>query len=93
VDIKSPAIARDLVVLMLLDELSELAHDAAKAKSSKILMCLFYTYLSAIMPSTLLEVLQVRIGEARNALEKNTLPPFIEIPDMYRAEIIGYLDD
>jgi hypothetical protein len=93
VDIKSPAIARDLVVLMLLDELSELAHDAAKAKASKVLMCLVYTYLSAIMPSSLHEVLQDKIGKAKNALEKNTLPQFIEIPDMYRADIICYLDD
>jgi hypothetical protein len=93
VDIKSPAVARDLVVLMLLDELSELAHDAAKAKASKVLMCLFYTYLSAIMPSSLHEVLQDKIGKAKDALEKNTLPQFIEIPDMYRADIICYLDD
>jgi hypothetical protein len=93
VDIKSPVIARDLVVLMLLDELSELTHDAARAKSSKVLMCLFYTYLSAIMPSSLYEVLQETIGKAKNALENNTLPPFVEIPDMYRAEIVCYLDD
>jgi hypothetical protein len=92
-DTNSPAIARDLVVLMLLDELSELAHDAAKARSSKILQCLFYTYLSAIMPSSLHEVLQVKIAEAKTALEKNTLPPFIDIPYIYRADTVGYLDD
>lgn len=67
VDIKSPAIARDLVVLMLLGELSELARDAAKAKASKVLMCLVYTYLSAIMLSSLHEVLQDKIGKAKNA--------------------------
>ena len=93
VDVKSPVIARNLIVLMLLDELCEMAHDAARAKTSKVLQCLFYTYLSAIMPISLHEVLQDKICEAKNALEKNTLPPFIEIPEMYRADIVGYLDD
>jgi len=93
VDIKSAAIARDLVVLMLLDELSELAHDDARAKSSLVLLCLSYTYLSAIMPSSLHEMLQEKISEVKDALEKDNLPPFIEVPDMYRADIAGYLDD
>lgn len=92
-DIKSAAIAPDIVVLMLLDELSDVSNDIAKAKSRKILLCLFYTYLSSIMPNSLHELLQEKIGEARDALEKGTLSPFIEIPDMYRAEIVEYLDD
>jgi len=91
VDIKSAAIARNLVVLMLLDAL--LAHGAPPEKSRKILLCIFYTYLSSIMPSNLHEVLQEKIGEAKLALENGALPPFIDIPDMYRAEIVGYLDD
>lgn len=45
------------------------------------------------MPNNLHELLQEKIGEARDALEKGILPPFIEIPDMYRAEIVEYLDD
>jgi hypothetical protein len=91
VDIKSAAIARNLVVLMLLDAL--LAHDVPPEKSRKILLCIFYTYLSSIIPSNLHEVLQEKIGEAKVALENGTLPPFIDIPEMYRAEIVGYLDD
>lgn len=93
-DIKSAAIARDLVILMLLDGLSEVATDvAAKAKKKKVLLCLFYTYLSSIMPSNLHDVLQEKIGETKTALENGTLPPFIDIPAMYRAEIVEYLDD
>jgi hypothetical protein len=93
VDIKSVTIARNLVILMLLDELSKLVHDTARAKSSKILLCIFYTHLSLIMPNSLLEVLQRKIGEARTAPEKGTLPLFIDILDTCRAEIVGYLDD
>jgi hypothetical protein len=63
VDIKSVTIARNLVILMLLDELSKLVHDTARAKSSKILLCIFYTHLSLIMPNSLLEVLQRKLGK------------------------------
>lgn len=91
VDIKSAAIARNLVVLMLLD--TSLADGAPHEKSRKILLCIFYTYISSIMPSNLHDVPQEKIGEAKLALENGTLPPFINIPDMYRAEIVGYLDD
>jgi hypothetical protein len=93
VDIHSAAIARNLVMLLLLDELSELAHDIERAKSSEILLCVFYTYVSPIMSNSLHGVLQEKIGEAKNALKKNTLPSTIGIPDMYRAEVIGCLDD
>jgi hypothetical protein len=93
VDIHSAAIARNLVMLLLLDELSELAHDIERAESSEILLCVFYTYVSLIMPNSLHGVLQEKIGEAKNALKKNTLPSTIEIPDMYRAGVIGCLDD
>lgn len=91
VDIKSAAVARDLVVLVLLDGL--LAHGVPREKSGKILLCLFYTCFSSIMPSNLHEVLQEKIGEAKNAPENGTLPPFIDIPEMYRAGILEYLDD
>lgn len=71
-DVKSAAIVRDLVVLMLLDESTDVLNDAAKVKSRKILLCLFYTYPSSIMPHCLHELLQERIGEAKVPGERYT---------------------
>lgn len=93
VDIKSSAIARDLVILLLLDELSELVDNTDKAIGSNTLLCLVYTFFSSIMPASLHNLLQEKIAQAKNALEEDTLPSYIEIPSMYRAETLRYLDD
>jgi hypothetical protein len=75
VDIKSAAIATDPFVLMLLGGFSDVSNDdVSKANSRKILLCLFYNYLSSIMPNNLHELLQEKVGESKNALEKGALP-------------------
>ena len=60
VDIKPAVIARDLVVFLLLDDLSKIARTST-SKRFLLLSCLYYTYLSPIMPGRLAAILQARI--------------------------------
>lgn len=76
VDLKAPAIARNLVLLMLLDGLAQLA-DAAEMRSSKLLLCVFYTQLSTIMPQSVYNTLQETLAQAETALKEGSLPSYI----------------
>lgn len=77
VDIKAASIARNIVVLFLLSDLGELSGDESEMKKSNILLCVFYTYLSAIMPGQLYDMLQDTIAKAETALKEDTLPAYI----------------
>jgi len=57
VDIKLAAIARDLVVFLMLDEIANYHGDPEGLEKSKLLPCLYYTYLSPITPRGVYDVL------------------------------------
>lgn len=93
VDIKPAVIARDLVLFLLLDDLSKLARARGPSpKRSLLQACLYYTYISLIMPSRVAAVLQARIQLAIAILEDKQPPPaYLDIPHIYRPEVLRML--
>jgi len=91
VDIKPAVIARDLVIFLLLDDLSKVTRTSGPRRSL-LQACLYYTYLSPIMPGRLATVLQARIQLAMDILEdKQPLPAYIDIPHIHRPEVLRLL--
>jgi hypothetical protein len=91
VDIKPAVIARDLVLFLLLDDLSKVSRTKGP-KRSLLQACLYYTYLSPIMPGRLAAVLQARIQLAIAILEDKQPPPgYLDIPHIYRPEVLRLL--
>ena len=91
VDIKPAVIARDLVLFLLLDDLSKVTRTSGP-KRSLLQACLYYTYLSPIMPGRLATVLQARIQLAIDILEdKQPLPAYLDIPHIHRPEVLKLL--
>jgi hypothetical protein len=87
VDIKPAVIARDLVLFLLLDDLSK-----ARSKESLLLPCLYYTYLSSIIPVRLAAILQARIQRVIDILEDKQPPPaYLDIPHIHRPEVLRVL--
>ncbi|KAK4548293.1 hypothetical protein LTR36_010163 [Oleoguttula mirabilis] len=93
VDIKAAAIACDLLVLLMFDELADSEADRSKAERSNMVQCtLVYTYLAAIMPRRLHNVLQEHIARAIAAMKgEGALPTFLDVNDVYRADILRVL--
>jgi hypothetical protein len=88
VDIMPAVIARDLVVFLLLDDLSK-ATRTSRSKPSTLLACLYYTYLSPIMSSPLAAILQARIQRVIDILEDKQPPPaYLDIPHIHRPEVL-----
>ncbi len=87
VDIQPAALARDLVVLLLLDRIG------SDSRGSDIfLACLYYTYLAPLMPPRLYGVLQDHIQQAVDMLEgRHSLPLYLDVPQVYRAGILTIL--
>jgi hypothetical protein len=94
VDIMPAVIARDLVVFLLLDDLSKIISRVSMSRSERdlLLQCLYYTYLSPIMPGRLAAVLQARIQRAIDILEDKQPPPtYLDIPHIHRPEVLRVL--
>ncbi|KXS97941.1 hypothetical protein AC578_3388 [Pseudocercospora eumusae] len=92
VDIKPAAIARDLVIFLLLNEIADYEGDMESVIKHKLLPCLYYTYLAPVMPRGVFDVLQKRIKTMVEMLEgSRDLPNFLEVPMMYRPQIIRIL--
>jgi hypothetical protein len=93
VDIKPAAIARDIVLFLLLDDLSKVSRtNRPNATRSLLQACLYYTYLSPIMPSRVATVLQARIQLSIDILEDKQPPPaYLDIPHIYRPEVLRVL--
>jgi hypothetical protein len=93
VDIMPAAIARDLVVFLLLDDLS-MAMTTSRSGRSPLLQCLYYTYSSPIMPHRLAAILQARIQRAIDILEDKQPPPaYLDIPHIHRPEVLRVLKE
>lgn len=91
VDIKPAVIARDIVIFLLLDDLSKVIRTSGP-KRSLLLACLYYTYLSSIMPGRLATLLQARIQLAIDILEDKKPPPaYLDIPHIHRPEVLRVL--
>ena len=91
VDIKPAVTARDLVVFLLLDDLSKIARTST-SKRFLLLSCLYYTYLSPFMPGRLAAILQARIQRVIDILEDKQPPPgYLDIPHIHRPEVLRVL--
>ncbi|KAM0716120.1 hypothetical protein Q7P37_008634 [Cladosporium fusiforme] len=91
VDIMPAVIARDLLVFLLLDDLSKTIR-TKRSERSLLLQCLYYTYLSPIMPGRLAAILQARIQCAIDILEDKQLPPaYLDIPHIHRPKVLRVL--
>lgn len=89
VDIKAAAIARDLIVLEMLNDMT-----LPKASGRMLaLVGLYYTYLASTMPPTIFEYLQRKIVSVIHALEGRRLfPKRLEVPQMYHADVLQALE-
>ncbi|KAK5131715.1 hypothetical protein LTR08_000603 [Meristemomyces frigidus] len=93
VDHKPAAIARDILVLLMLDEISKNASVHALEDNQMIaIICLYYTYLAPIMPDWVYHMLQTYIAKAMSALESPAeFPTFLDVPQLYRAGVSSIL--
>ncbi|KAI9717305.1 MAG: hypothetical protein M1812_004832 [Candelaria pacifica] len=90
-DTKAPAIARDILVLLLLHDLSEL-EDSASDEGTLILNTLFYLFIAPIMPGYVFDHLQKTISRAIESLNSsNTLPPWIYINQGHKTSLCDAL--
>lgn len=93
VDHKPAVIARDLLILLMLDELASAKSMKAMFKTA-LLHVLYYTYLSPIMPRKLYLLLQIQIRKAIDSLEgRYSLPAYIDVPNVYRPETVRVLKE
>ncbi|SMR47986.1 unnamed protein product [Zymoseptoria tritici ST99CH_3D1] len=87
-------IARILVVVMMLEELSQSQEDDGQLHKNQLLHCLFYTLLSPLMPAKIYDVLQAQISRAVEALEgRGGMPEYLSIPEMYTSDVLRFLMD
>lgn len=93
VDIKPAAIARDLLIFLLLHDFNSIAVRGQEVRiRSKLLPCLYYTYLAPVMPRQISDILQRRIKTMIKMLEdRKPLPPFLDVPKLYRPAILRVL--
>lgn len=93
VDIMPAVIARGLVIFLLLDDMSKVIKKS-RSERSLLLQCLYYTYLSPIIPGQLATILQARIQRAIDILEdKKPSPAYLDIPHIHRPEVLRVLQE
>ncbi|KAK4897959.1 hypothetical protein LTR27_004343 [Elasticomyces elasticus] len=91
VDVKPAVIARDLIVLLLLDKLGRRV-DSSRQGQPMVSACLFYVYLAPVMPARVGATLQTYIQALLDMLEgRRQLPTYLDLPQLYRPEVIKIL--
>ncbi|TKA65542.1 hypothetical protein B0A55_09869 [Friedmanniomyces simplex] len=92
VDIKPAVIARDLLILMLIDRLGRTNDSKQKGGQGLIFACLFYTYLAPVMPAPVYGTLQNYIKMLIDILEnRHALLSYLDVPQIYRPDILKIL--
>lgn len=92
-DLKPHAIARDLLVLMILEEIAQaFPKSCALGKSEELFSTVYYIFIAPCMPAYAYEILQGKITKLLDALQGNeALPAAFDVPMMYRASLIKVL--
>ena len=94
-DIKPAAIARDLIVMFLMDELLSL--DDKSETASAVFNTLDFVFSGPIMPKRAYTHLRMTISKAITAIERSLLPSWIVLRNGTGPEILpilkGWLDD
>lgn len=94
VDHKAGVIARDLLVLLMIYEFSQLLDDDEKKANSLIFPLFYYTYIAPIMPPLMHDVLQAKISDAIAILnEPELMPAFLDVPTAFRGEVLRVLKE
>jgi hypothetical protein len=91
-DHKAVVIARDLILLHAIDDLTKLPRDSDLRRY--LLYLLYYVYLPPIMPRYIYNILQIQIKKQIAGLEdQKLLPSFLDVPRMYRSNILRALKE
>jgi hypothetical protein len=95
VDCKPAVIARDMVIMLLIHDLSEILKTRGKeSKRTALVACLYFTYLEPILPGHLGRILTSRIQRAVDMLEgRQGLPSYLDVPVLYRPPVIAILNE
>lgn len=93
VDIKAAAMARNLVIMLIMHEISR-SGDLLAVFRSTLPHVLYYTYLAPIMPRFCYDQLQVWIQRAIDCLEgRQGLPNFVYVPSAFRSDVIRIIKE
>jgi hypothetical protein len=86
-DIHKTALARDLIVCILLDDLSTL--DAESIEAARILNTIFFIYISTMMPPYAFDQLNETIGRALTTLQSGQQP--LKWLFMHKKDMTSYI--
>jgi hypothetical protein len=85
VDLKPAAIARDLVMLMMLRDVDSSPN---KEAADLLLATIFYTFIAPCMPSFAYDILQSYITQLLGILQgQETIPSFLSLPKMHNQGV------
>ena len=83
-DVKAPTLARDLLILLLLDELAQMT-DYSSGAAREVLATIFFTFIGTIVPAYVFKHLQGIISKALCLLRSESRPlPWLHI---YKANL------
>lgn len=89
VDLKASALARDLIIFWLLQELSKAEGQANRDTA----VAIFYVFVGTIMPSQAYKKLQSSIAQLTNALETDSqMPDWLFVGKAHRPALIEHLN-
>eukprot|EP01112_Ceratiomyxa_fruticulosa_P014258 TRINITY_DN4070_c0_g2_i2.p1 TRINITY_DN4070_c0_g2~~TRINITY_DN4070_c0_g2_i2.p1 ORF type:complete len:912 (-),score=197.45 TRINITY_DN4070_c0_g2_i2:22-2757(-) len=91
IDIKAAAIARNLVILNLVDKLSAIKNKESE-EAIKLMAKMQYILLAAVIPSYACDLLQETILEVETTIRANALPPYIYIQQSSVPQILKVLN-
>lgn len=92
VDHKAPVIARNVLILLMIYEFSQILDSDEKKAISMLFPLFYYTYIAPIMPALLYNILQTKIADAIALLkEPELMPQFLKVPAAYRGEVLRIL--
>ena len=88
-DIKATALARDIVIFFLLDELVSLGANLKEALVVFHTLC--FVFAAPVMSGLAYYHLRKTIQKAITAIDSNSLPPWISLQDGSASQIVGIL--
>eukprot|EP00026_Physarum_polycephalum_P002110 Phypoly_transcript_02114.p1 GENE.Phypoly_transcript_02114~~Phypoly_transcript_02114.p1 ORF type:complete len:881 (+),score=99.61 Phypoly_transcript_02114:86-2644(+) len=95
VDVKAVVIARDLILLYVLNDLSAInpKEHLTKEEAIQLLALLQYLYLGVIMPRYLYDKLQLVIKKLISDIQNKNLPNWITLNPSSSSDVLEYLQD
>lgn len=92
-DLQPHALARDLLVLMILEEISQTFPESGfPGSSEELLSTVYYIFIAPCMPAYAYTILQERIEKLLDALQdKTALPTALDVRMVYRDPLVKVL--